>query len=92
MEWIQATAATYGSSFSPLHGARDGTQASTATQAPSVGFLTHWAMVGTPTTHFLIKTAQFGCSIKENAQLSEKGIEISFSNYAVSMWGQISFI
>ena len=47
-------------SFNPLHWAGDWTNASTATQATSAGFLTHGAMAGTPLTFFFWRGGGLG--------------------------------
>ena len=53
-DWIQVTAGTYAMATATLHPlnlpyrAGDRTQAYVATWATVVGFLTHWAIVGTP--------------------------------------------
>lgn len=51
IDWDKAVAATClccSWSFNPLHRARDGTHASTATSAAAVRFLIHWATAETP--------------------------------------------
>lgn len=57
-DWIQVTAGTYAMATATLHPlnppyrAGDRTQAYVATWATVVGFLTHWAIVGTPFEDF----------------------------------------